>query len=77
MTPTLLVDAPPVVDPALVLAEVIVRLRHDGVAVPADRRSLERAHEHLVGLLGALGVTIDPGLPEVDYLMLVCVAARP
>jgi len=64
------------VDPALVLAEVMVRLRYAGVDLPADRCALELAHDHAVAMLAALGVTVEGGvLAEVDYLMLRCVAA--
>jgi len=73
---TAAVDAPPVVDVALVLAEVVLRLRRAGHGVAADRVAMVRAHAHVAGLLDALGVPAVGGeLAEADYLMLRCVAA--
>jgi len=70
------VDARPVVDVSLVLAEVVLRLCRAGHGVAADRESMERAHAHVAGLLDALGVPADAGvLAELDYLMLRCVVA--
>lgn len=64
------------VDPVLVLAEVICRLRHAGAPVPMDREQLVAASRHTVALLAALGVpVVDGELSEADWLMLRCVAA--
>lgn len=64
------------VDPVLVLAEVICRLRHAGAELPGDRESLVAASRHTVALLAALGLpVVDGDLSEADWLMLVCVAA--
>lgn len=64
------------VDPVLVLAEVMTRLRHAGVPMPSDRRALDAAHGHLSELLVALGVPVSPGaLDDRDWLLLLCVAA--
>jgi len=70
------VAAPPAVDVALVLAEVVLRLRRAGVDVAADRAAMQCAHRHVAGLLHALSVPAGDGeLAEVDYLLLRCVAA--
>lgn len=63
------------VDVALVLAEVVCRLRHAGVEVPTDRESLTAAHGHVAGMLAALGLPAGGELSEADWLMLRCVAA--
>jgi hypothetical protein len=65
------------VDVALVLAEVVCRLRHAGVLVAADRAGMAEAYERMAGVLSALGVpTLDGPLPEADYQLLRCAAAR-
>lgn len=65
-----------VADPALVLAELVTRLRHAGLPVPMDRVSLAAAHGHVVDLLGALGLPVDGEvLAEADWLLLRCAAA--
>jgi len=64
------------VDPALVLAEVLLRLRHAGAEISTDEGSMSCAYEHLTGVLVALGVPVDVGvLGEADYMFLRCVAA--
>lgn len=64
-------------DPAFMLAELVLRLRHAGVDVPADRGSMEAAHLGMVEVLAALGVPTGAGaLADVDYLLLLCAAAR-
>ena len=65
-----------VADPTLVLAELVTRLRHAGLPVPMDRVSLTAAHGHVVGLLGALGLSVNGEvLAEADWLLLRCAAA--
>lgn len=64
------------VDPVLVLAEVMTRLRAAGLPMPSDRESLDDAFGRLTELLRALGLPVDGGeLREVDRLLLRCVAA--
>lgn len=64
------------VDPVLVLAEVMTRLRWSGAPMPSDRESLDVAYGHLVGMLSALGVPVDGDvLAEPDWLLLRCAAA--
>ena len=66
-----------VADPTLVLAELVARLRHAGLPLPMDRVSLTAAHGHVVGLLGALGLSVNGEvvLAEADWLLLRCAAA--
>lgn len=65
------------VDVALVLAEVVCRLRHAGVPVAVDRAAMGEAHAAMGAVLSALGVpTPDCPLAEADYHLLRCAAAR-
>lgn len=65
------------VDVALVLAGVVCRLRRAGVPVVADRAAMVEAYDRMAGVLSALGVPVDGGvLPESDYQLLRCAAAR-
>jgi chemotaxis response regulator CheB len=65
------------VDVALVLAEVVCRLRHAGVLVAADRAAMAEAHDGMARVLSALGVPVEAGpLTEADYHLLRCAAAR-
>lgn len=65
------------VDPVLVLAEVMTRLRHAGLPMPSDRLALDAAYGHLSELLVALGVPVSTGgnLDDRDWLLLLCIAA--
>lgn len=64
------------VDPALLLAELVLRLRHAGVEVHCDRESMAAAHDWMVDLLEALGVpAAGAELSGSDYLLLLCAAA--
>lgn len=68
----------PTVDPVLMLAELMVRLRHVGVLVPSDPASLDVARPLMTELLVALGAQVREGeLNAGDRLVLWCAGVVP